>query len=214
MFYFDFSQKDFVEGSFGKNYFDLLADYKGGFTNTNFFLSSDNMTDNSNINELNKEYIEKLNLKNDYFINLLLHTDFEDGIENPAIIYVETNMNNNIFATYLWLSNLYNAYSFIQDFDKKRNAILLGILRIFSYISGYSYLKCIEPTLLGLVKIALLDENLAVKEAGIMVIEELRDEDSLKLLESIDFSNTVLEKYARKVIEELKNELNATNKVA
>lgn len=210
MFYFNFSNNDYISQN---------PVYNIGVSSScgnaiNFFTPSENMTDNKNINELNRDYIERLSLKNTYFINLLLHSDFEDGMKNPAIIFVEQNMTNNVFATYLWLSNLYNSYLNISDFDQQRNIILSGILRIFSYVSGNSYLQTIKSTLLGLIKLALSDNDLSVKEAGVMLIEELRDSESLELLKSFDFSNTVINKYTDKVINELEKELSINNKVA
>ena len=210
MFYFDFNTNENVlrTPTFDD---DSLTFYEHG---RSFFVPSDNMTDNRNINEVNKEYLERLNKKNDFFINLLIHSDFEDGMENPAIVFVEQNLINNVFATYFWLSNLYNIYLNVSDFDKKRNKILSGILRIFSYISGNTYLKTIEPTLLGLIKLALSDKDLSVKEAGIMLIEELRDTKSLELLKTFDFSDTIIDKYASKVIAELEQEIAIESKVA
>lgn len=210
MFYFDFNNNDYILPNSVYNN-DVRSSY-GKLSN--FFIPSESMTDNKSINELNKDYIERLNLKNNFFINLLLHSDFEDGMKNPAIIFVEQNMANNVFATYLWLSNLYNSYLNISDFDKQRNKILSGILRIFSYVSGNSYLQTIKSTLLGLIKLALSDNDLSVKEAGVMLIEELRDSESLELLKSFDFSNTVINKYTDKVINELEKELSINNRVA
>lgn len=181
---------------------------------SNFLFSSENMTDSSNINEINKKHLELLSSKNDFFVNLLLHTDFEDGMDNKAIAFVEKNINENVFATYLWLSNLYNLYSRIHEYDMNRNLILAGILRIFSYISGNSYLRSIEPTLLGLIKSALSDSNLVVKEAGVMVIEELRDKESLELLKQFNFKGTLIEKYVKTVTKELEEELDSVEHCA
>lgn len=210
MFYFDFNTNENIVRT---PTFDIdgLSFYEHG---RNFFVPSDNMTDNRNINEVNKDYLEQLNIKNDFFINLLLHSDFEDGMENPAILFVEKNLINNAFVTYLWLSNIYNIYLNISDYDKQRNKILSGILRIFAYISGNSYLKTIEPTLLGLIKLALSDNDLSVKESGIMLIEELRDLSALEILKNFDFSNTIIANYANEVIKELEKELSILGEVA
>lgn len=153
-------------------------------------------TRTSDINKVNQEDLEYFRTRSIEIIYAIAQTDFEDGKENDVIELVETFMRRNKSVTYNWLCEIYSC-------NLENSNIVEGLLRIISYVTD----KGDETILLPIVVAGLRSNNVSEQEAAIMVIEEWRTKECLEALMNTSFSTIIVEKYAHKVMAELKKEL-------
>ena len=157
-------------------------------------------TRTSDINKVNQEDLEYFRTRSIEIIHAIAQTDFEDGKENDLIELVENFMRRNKSVTYNWLCEIYSS-------NIENSNIVEGLLRIISYVTD----RGDETILLPIVVAGLRSDNVSEQEAAIMVIEEWRTKECLEALMNTSFSTIIVEKYAHKVIAELKNELSYGN---
>lgn len=151
---------------------------------------------NSAQSQWNIQLLDKFNKNNSKFKYILHHTDFEDGYLNEAMEMFDEYYKVDPCISLLWMNGFYTDN--IED-----KVVLEGLLRILSMLDILSYRKYVIP----LVKASFSDIDPAVQEAAIMVAENWRDEMCLTALRQTTFSSSWICDYAKKVIEELSDEL-------
>ena len=151
---------------------------------------------NSAQSQRNIQLLDQFNKNNTKFKYILHHTDFEDGYLNEAMEIFDEYYKADPCISLLWMSGFYSDN--IED-----KVVLEGLLRILSMLDILSYRKYVLP----LVKASFNDVDPAVQEAAIMVAENWRDEMCLTALRETAFSSSWISDYAKKVIEELSEEL-------
>lgn len=154
-------------------------------------------TGSVDINKANQEYLDYLRTRTDEIANAIMHTEFEDGMDNDITLLIKSFARTNKSATYNWLDELYSKNVNIP-------VVVQGILRTLAMITE----KGDENILLPMVVASLRSENSAEQEASIMVIEEWRTKECLDAISTVPrFSSDLIADYAKMVIEELKEEL-------
>ena len=153
-------------------------------------------TSSVSINKNNEEFLNSLRLQEEDFVVSLERTDFEDGYNNSILDFVEKNISQNRYTTFLWL---YGVYTRHRDDDR----IITGLLRIIESKTTVADIDTFFP----LVELGLKNPNPMCQEAAIMTIETWRDKQCLKLLESSNISSPLIQRYANVVVLELKKEL-------
>lgn len=88
-----------------------------------------------------------------------------------------------------------------------RKELLFGILRIVAYLNDKEYFGYIQENLSNLVLLGLKEDDTSIQDAALMVIENWRDKKSFDMLNSVDFSQSILKNYAEKLKSELQTEL-------
>jgi len=141
--------------------------------------------------QLGKKFTEKLT-------SLILHEDFEYGIDTKADVFVRKYMALNAFTTRDWLGRIY--------IDNASNIpILIGLLRIVARLD-YQEIKPIGQ----LIAIsALSHSNIEVQECGVRAFESWEAIDSLDILENLKVSTKWLQEYINGVVSDLREEYNA-----
>lgn len=163
------------------------------------FIEKDIQSSSSNCaqSQWNIQLLDRFNKNNQKFMYVLHHTDFEDGYQNEATEMFDDYYKTDPCISLLWMSGFYSDN--IED-----KVVLEGLLRILSILDISSYRKYVIP----LVKASFNDVDPAVQEAAIMVAENWRDEICLAALRQTAFSSSWISEYAKKVIDELSEELN------
>lgn len=157
-------------------------------------------TDSEVINKKNEAFLGFLRARSSQFTIALKKADFEDGMMNDVADEVENYLQQNKFATFLWLNSLYSQNQ--TDFE-----VISAILRII----GLTIETSDSDLLLPIVKCGLADSHSEAQEAALMVIERWRTQDCLDALLTTRFSSKWISKYANSIAAELKEELgNAT----
>ena len=162
---------------------------------------SNKSTDTKEIEQENRKHIDKLKFREDYFINTLINTDFEDGESNEAIEFINEALENSM-PTSLWIAELFNKYS--KGNDQLSITITYGLLRIIAYLDNKDCFNYIKSVLLLILESALNSDEIYIQEAALMVIESWRDEESFYLIKDYNFNNS---RYLKNYSDVLKNEL-------
>lgn len=167
-----------------------------------------NSTSTSDINKQNVVDLNKLDKQTEMFINLLIHSDFEDGYTNYAIDFVSDKMKSNAFAVCIWLNKIYMQYTSNKNLDEN-NIVVTGILRIVAYLNQTKEFADILPSFYAMIRASVLSSDISEQEAALMVIENWRNKESLAILdESVDhIKDHSLKKYAMKLQTEISKEL-------
>lgn len=159
-------------------------------------------TDQNSINILNRKFFEFLRSKEAYFITLLHRADFEDGMTNDAIAFIQQNYNANESVTCNWLNEIYGK----SLHDK---SVLCGILRIIAFLRIKNY----EAMFIPMIIASLKDNAIECQEAALMLIEVLRTKECLDAINSTSFTSEWIKDYAQDIANDLKEELkNHANK--
>lgn len=149
------------------------------------------------VNKANQEYLDYLRTRTDEIANAIMHTEFEDGMDNDITLLIKSFARSNKSATYNWLGELYSK-------NVTKPSVLQGILRTLAMITE----KGDENILLPMVLASLRSDNSAEQEAAIMVIEEWRTKECLDAISNVPrFSSDIIADYAKMVTDELKQEL-------
>lgn len=157
-------------------------------------------TDTSSINQVNKAYLERLKQRSSAFVNSLVRTEFEDGMDNDLTEEVLNYVKGNQMATYLWLNTIYSS-------NQTDDVILSGLLRIIASVVDVED----SDLLLPMVKAALSDRSSNAQEAAVMVIEKWRTKNCLDALKTANIQSSWVRSYAKSVEKELISELNNVN---
>lgn len=149
------------------------------------------------VNKANQEYLDYLRTRTDEIANAIMHTEFEDGMDNDITLLIKSFARSNKSATYNWLGELYSK-------NVTKPSVLQGMLRTLAMITE----KGDENILLPMVLASLRSDNSAEQEAAIMVIEEWRTKECLDAISNVPrFSSDIIADYAKMVTDELKQEL-------
>lgn len=177
--------------------------------NTNCFLQDDfssknNLTNSESVEKENRNHIDKLRGNEFYFVQILLHSSFEDGNSNKAIEYIKEQLSINSVATSNWLAEF-----FVRNKNKDADGIeiLYGLLRIIAYLNDRDCFDYIRGTLSLILRVALKTDTAYLQEAALMVIESWRDKDCLHLLKEMKFKDAYIQKYVGIIKNELTSEL-------
>lgn len=144
-------------------------------------------------NERDKDYF---NSQADAFKMLCHTTTFEDGYRNSLTDRFDEYYELNPTVSLIWLYSFYNK-------NQKDDSVKEGILRILSFIDDTE----IQDIMLTMVKASLNDINPSIQEVAMMVIENWRTEECLNSLLTTEFANPWMKDYSKKIIAELKAEL-------
>lgn len=153
-------------------------------------------TNDTSINKNNEEFLCSLREQEGDFVISLERTDFEDGYNNPILDFIEKNICQNRYMTFLWLYEVYSRH-------RENERIIAGLLRIVECKTTVEDIDTFFP----LVELGIKNANPMCQEAAIMTIETWRDKQCLELLESSHLSSPLMQQYANIVISELKKEL-------
>lgn len=153
-------------------------------------------TDQNSINVQNKNFLDFLRSKESFFITLLHRSDFEDGMTNDAIIFIQQNIEANKSVTCNWLNEIYGKYL-------KDKLALCGILRILAFLRITDY----ESTFMPMIIASLKDDSTECQESALMLIEVIRSKECLDAIESTTFSSDWIKEYADSIVSELREEL-------
>lgn len=143
--------------------------------------------------ERDKDYF---NSQADAFKMLCHTTTFEDGYRNSLTDRFDEYYELNPTVSLIWLYSFYNK-------NQKDDSVKEGILRILSFIDDTE----IQDIMLTMVKASLNDINPSIQEVAMMVIENWRTEECLNSLLTTEFANPWMKDYSKKIIAELKAEL-------
>ena len=116
-------------------------------------------TSQKSINYQNNEFFDFLRSKEEYFITILHRCDFEDGMKNDAIVFIQQNLRQNESVTCNWLNEIYGKY-----LDDK--LVLCGILRIVAFVRIRNY----DSTFVPMILASLKDPSIDCQEAALMLI--------------------------------------------
>ena len=134
-------------------------------------------------------------------MHLIMESDFEYGIESKVDVFIRNQMKQNMLATRSWLNEL-----FLEHFGHP--TILIGLLRAISRLSNYE----IWPEGQTMALAALSHAHIEVRECGIRAFENWGNLQSLRalqaLLRNVHVSPAWLEDYLKRVIRDLRKELN------
>lgn len=153
-------------------------------------------TSQESINFHNNEFLEFLRSKEHYFITLLHRCDFEDGMSNDAIVFIQQNLRHNESVTCNWLNEIYGKY--LTD-----KLVLRGILRIVAFVRINNY----DSTFVPMILASLRDTSTDCQEAALMLIEVIRSKECLDALKETTFTSPWIKEYAEGIIKELTEEL-------
>ena len=153
-------------------------------------------TSHVDINEFNRNYFNSLLAHNDAFIGSLLHVDFEDGMDNEAIDFVEHSIKLNESVTYNWINRLFTLY--MTDYR-----VISRLLRIIAALEINDY----SLSLADHIKAGLADKHVQVQEAALMVIESWASKECVDILRTVNVSNKLIQNYADKLLVSIENKL-------
>lgn len=160
---------------------------------------------NQNIEELTST--EAINHKNEadkkqfdkqayQFLYILRHTLFEDDTENEITIFFSRMQKQNKYVAICWLQEFWSEH-------QTDAAVAEGVTRLIGRIEDKAYWK----PLMSIVRAGLTDQNKAVQEAAIMVIESWRTLACYQALKQTQFAAGWIKDYASEVMLELEEEL-------
>ena len=141
--------------------------------------------------------IQQRNKFTEELMSLILHEDFEYGIDTRADAFVRRYMALNAPTTKDWLGRIY--------IDNVSNIpVLIGLLRI---VARLDYQEIKPPGQLIAIA-ALSHSNIEVQECGVRAFESWEAIDSLEILENLKVSTKWLQEYINEVVSDLKEEYN------
>lgn len=147
-------------------------------------------------NRINEDFMKVLHERQRGFCVQLRRTDFEDGYDNEIIDEVDGYMRQNKYATTMWLHELYG-------YNQKDSAIVAGLLRIIGSVVNREDIV----SFITLIKCGLNDKDVACQEAALMAIEVARTKECLDAIETTTFHSHLIKRYADKVRNSLRKEL-------
>ena len=155
------------------------------------------ISSSSDINELNEDFLCRLENEKEELIYLIEHTSLEDGIVNEAVEFIRPLYNQNKNMTILWFHKLYSEY-------QVDSIIFSGILNMIYFLD-------VEQDKTNLM-ITLISSGLnspfsIVQEMAIKVTEKWRSKECLSALKLARYHSKWIKSYAQQVIEELEQEL-------
>lgn len=165
------------------------------FENRPVFIQKDS-TDSNDINMLFEYYLERFKENETNFIYVLIHSYFEDGMDNPAIDMLNSYFELSPYPSISWFSTFFNTHL-------KEPNISYRLLRC---LCNYKYRK-FSKNLISFVRGALNDKSVEVQEAAFMVLESWRTQECLDVIESTQCINPLLEDYVKILRAELEQEL-------
>lgn len=188
--------------------FPIDVDYNTNYFPKFVFFSDNNSTDSQYVETENRKHIERLRNNEFYFLQVLLHSEFEDGNSNEAIAYIKEQLSINSVATSTWMAEF-----FVKNQGRGNDGIeiLYGLLRIIAYLNDRDCFDYIQGTLQLILQVALKNNAMYLQEAALMVIESWRSKDGLQLLKEVTFENPYIQKYADMIKNELTSELEDTS---
>jgi len=130
------------------------------------------------------------------FLSLLRTCEFEYGFDSLADGFVETRLSENALVTMDWLNLL-----FIKHLDDP--AVAIGILRVLAHLRYEQ--AC--PQGIAIAIAATRHQNHEVQECGVRAFENWGTPDSLKVLESLSFSEAWLQEYVNQVVADLRSQI-------
>lgn len=152
-------------------------------------------TEDSFLVQLKK--LEVLNQETPRFISLLHHTDFEDGMSNPAIEFVDKLFTKSPSLLVTWLYSVYACAN-------KDSIVIDGLLRIIAFIEmPYAFMKSFLP----MIELALNNSTINCQESAVMLCEVWRTSECLELLKHTTYTDPLIQSYAESIILELIKEL-------
>ena len=145
---------------------------------------------NQELIRLRKEFTEEL-------ISLILHENFEYGIDTKADAFVRQHMASDTVITKDWLGRIY-----VENMSNI--PVLIGLLRIVARLD-YQQIKPLGQ----LIAMAALTYNdIEVQECGVRAFENWEVIDSLDILENLKVSTMWLQEYINEVVSDLREEYN------
>lgn len=153
-------------------------------------VTDENYVNRRRLHQLKKQFTPQL-------MHLIMESDFEYGIESSVDVFIRSQMKQNDLATKSWLSEI-----FLEHFGQP--TVLIGLLRA---ISRLSYLE-VWPEGLTMALSALPHVDIEVRECGIRAFENWGNLHSLEVLENLHVSPAWLQDYVKRVILDLREELN------
>lgn len=190
------------------NLYDTILSAQKYFEDDSYIVAQKASTDTADMRKMEEILAEKFKKDTPFFISILKYVDFEDGYSNNAIEFVSKKFEESPFVASVWLGNVFNQCYVGAEFNNiGRNELLFGILRIVAYLNDKEYFGHIQENLSNLVLLGLKEDDTSIQDAALMVIENWRDEKSFDMLNSVDFSQSILKNYAEKLKSELKTEL-------
>lgn len=129
----------------------------------------------SGINQINKKTSEGFDKYTDYFITLLTDTYFDEGMDNPAILFIAERIDENELALKDWLGKIY-----LKIFSNQN--LLVKFLHI---ISDYTYEE-LYPVSQSIAIGCMNHLAPSVKSAAMKVFGHWRNKESLEFLLAMD----------------------------
>jgi len=201
-------QNPFVRADDIVDLYDSMFSVPKYFEYDSYLVTQKASTDTADMRKMEELLAERFKKDTPFFISILKYADFEDGYSNEAIEFVSKKFEESPFVASVWLHNIFNQCYMGAEFnDMGRDELLFGILRIIAYLNDKEYFGYIQENLSNLVLLGLKENDINIQDAALMVIENWRDEKSFNMLNSTDFSGSVLKDYAEKLKTELKLEL-------
>ena len=146
--------------------------------------------DPSTDDSVRKAFIETL-------VRILRHEDYESGFRSEADFFISNSLSIGRTIIRDYLNQI-----FIDNFNDA--TLICHLLRSMSHIP---YLD-LYPAGITMATAALNHSNFEVKENGIRCFENWEEPSVIKILENISLGEDWIERYKRKVIDDLK-EINA-----
>lgn len=188
--------------------YDTMSSAQKYSEDNSYIVAQKASTDTADMRKMEEILAEKFKKDTPFFISILKYADFEDGYSNDAIELVSKKFEESPFVASVWLGNVFNQCYVGAEFnDMGRNELLFGILRIVAYLNDKEYFGYIQENLSNLVLLGLKEDDTSIQDAALMVIENWRDKKSFDMLDSVDFSQSILKNYAEKLKSELQTEL-------
>ncbi len=189
LFEFENEIKDINISNKANDFLNIFLDFS--------VLEKDTSIENK-INKKREDYL-RTNITNQ-LLEIILEESFEFGIKAKSEILIEEQLKQNELATRNWLNEI-----FVDYFDDEK--ILIGILRIIGRFEEH----IIFPQGQTMALAALNHRNSEIKELGIRAFENWGSINSIKILENINLKIDWLSEYKNQVLNDLKEELYATN---
>lgn len=155
--------------------------------------------DNTRTEDITKENVRFnafLDGRSSEFLQELIYSDFEDGVENEITRLVKDYVKSNKYVTYCWIQKLFNQ-------NRSNPVVTSGILRILGMVVDVSD----AAFLMTMVCAGLVSVHTEDQEAAIMVVEKWRTRECLEAMRNTHYGSAWVKEYAMQVINELRQEL-------
>lgn len=144
-----------------------------------------------------RKFLDLWNSEEHYFVALLHHTSFEDGMDNVAIDFVRKFSALNVMLTCIGLYSVRGKY--MNDF-----VVLNGLIRIIAYLD-LPYELCVAC--IPMIGEALNSRNIECQESAIMLCETWNTKECADALEMAlkdgYINTTAIYRYASDVLNEI-----------